>query len=162
MSKNLLEIWLLSFSPSALKELEEKATQHFSGSVSSLGICIVDYGIIFKLQIPNGTGKESNIKNVCNIYWFLAQVPWALALWFCDPLFLRPLYFWGKKYGLLSRWSEISPKSSFLHKLLSSLSSLFPSYLDFWATPYLDITPIGDATSIYNSLPPRHWLIFSL
>ena len=38
MSKNLLEIWLLSFSPSALKELEEKAMQHFSGSVSSLVI----------------------------------------------------------------------------------------------------------------------------
>lgn len=86
--------------------------------------------------------------------------PKFLELLFCDPLFLRLLYFGGKKYSLLSRWSEISPKSSFLHKLLSSLSSLFPSYLDFWATPYLERTPIGDATSIYNSLPPRHWLIF--
>lgn len=59
MSKNLLEIWLLSFSPSALKELVEKAMQHFSGSISSLVICIVDYGIIFKLQIPMEQEKKA-------------------------------------------------------------------------------------------------------
>lgn len=57
--KNLLEIWLLSFPPSALKELVEKAIQHFSGSISSLVICIVDYGIIFKLQIPMEQEKKA-------------------------------------------------------------------------------------------------------
>lgn len=45
------------------------------------------------------------------------------------------------KNTLLSRWSELfSPKSSLLHKLLCSLSSLFPSYLGFGAVPYLDVT----------------------
>lgn len=38
MGKDLLEIWLLSFFPSAIKELEEKVTQRLSGAVSSLVI----------------------------------------------------------------------------------------------------------------------------
>lgn len=77
-------------------------------------------------------------KNECSIYWFSARVPLALVLW--SVILSYSYCFILGKTSLLSRWSEIYPKSSLLHKLLCSLSSLFPSYLGFWAVPYLDIS----------------------
>lgn len=69
---------------------------------------------------------------------FLPEFLWLL---FCGSVILGSSYcFILGKTSLFSRWSEIYPKSSLLHKLLCSLSSLFPSYLGFWAVPYLDIT----------------------
>lgn len=88
-----------------------------------------------------------------NIYWFLAQVPWALALWFCDPLFLRQLYFWGKNTVAF----QVVERS--LLNLLSYINSsaLFPPFSPptwiSWATPYLDITPL---------VMPRLFIILSL
>lgn len=56
----------------------------------------MDYGIIFKIQIPVEQEKKAIYikKNVWNLS---TQVPLALVLWFCDPLFLRLFYF-GKKW----------------------------------------------------------------
>lgn len=82
--------------------------------------------------------EKRQYKQLGNNCWFLAQVPLALFLYFHDPSFLH-CFILGK-IDVLSRWSEIYHKSTLLHKLPCSLSSLLPSYLGFWAVPYLDIT----------------------
>lgn len=75
---------------------------------------------------------------MCDFHSFLTQVPLTRPLWIRDPLSLILLYFWGKK---CFTFQGVRDPSSilFLHILLCSLSSLFPSYLGFWGVPYLDI-----------------------